>query len=102
LCLTRRIVIAICCDSRFLAAPPPEPWERDSANTGAESNGSSRPADPVRAVLDDPPSWLLAQIGEYRTDPDRHKNPISTAIAVEVFGTAQRWREVLPIVETEL
>jgi hypothetical protein len=63
------------------------------------AEGTSRANDPVRALLADPPEWLATQLAECRNDPDRLKKPTSTAIAMEVFGTAGRWREVEPILE---
>jgi putative DNA primase/helicase len=56
-------------------------------------------ADPVRALLAKPPEWLSAQLTRYREDPIRLKNPTCAAVAAEAFGTAQRWREVVPVLE---
>jgi hypothetical protein len=52
---------------------------------------------PVRALLADPPRWLADQLAKYREDPDRFASPTSAAVAAKVFGTAQRWREVMPV-----
>jgi len=57
---------------------------------------------PVREVLADPPPWLADQLAKYREDPDRWKKPTCAAIAAQVFGTAQRWREVMPVLEDVL
>jgi hypothetical protein len=68
---------------------------------GGEENGprfTSRETDQVRALLADPPEWLAVQ---YREDPVRLKKPTCTAVATEVFGTAQRWREVVPILDED-
>jgi putative DNA primase/helicase len=54
---------------------------------------------PVRSIVADPPVWLAPQLAKYRDDPERLKKPTATAIAAKVFGTAQRWREVAPVLE---
>jgi hypothetical protein len=66
-------------------SPPFRGDSDDSPDTGV-----------IVALLSNPPQWLEKQLAKYRADPDRFSKPTCSAIAVEVFGTAQRWREVMP------
>lgn len=56
---------------------------------------------PVRALLKDPPSWLSTQLERCRQDSGIIK-PTCSTIAYQAYGTATRWEEVKPAVESWL
>jgi hypothetical protein len=56
----------------------------------------------VASLFASPPSWLTKQIVEYRKDPDRHIQPLCTAVAAEVLGDATRGPEISDEVERAL
>jgi len=59
-------------------------------------------ANPVRALLADPPGWLAEELEKYRAEPERWVKPTCNSIAVEVFGSAHRWLEVKPVLEEHI
>jgi hypothetical protein len=48
----------------------------------------------VAAFFANPPSWLPTQLKVYRQDPERHFEPLCTAVAAEILGDGLRWEEV--------
>ncbi len=46
-------------------------------------------------LLADPPEWLAIQLTRCRANPGRLLKPTSATLAHEVYGTADRWREVI-------
>ncbi len=65
------------------------------------SNGSSAGSTPregleeVDRLLADPPGWLANQLTRCRANPERFLNPTSASVSTEVYGSADRWREVI-------
>ncbi len=57
-----------------------------------------RPQD-ASEMLADPPAWLAAQLERCRAKPDSLLKPTAVAISSEVYGSAERWREVLPVLD---
>ncbi len=73
--------------------PNREPCERDLDEYAANED--------VAAFLDDPPLWWYEQAAACWRDgelDERRLNPLASNIACEVYGSAHRWREVLPAV----
>jgi hypothetical protein len=58
----------------------------------------------VAGLFADPPEWLRLQIAESvkQGSPERLLNPLAIATSVELFGTPNDWREVLPEVRKAL
>ncbi len=65
-----------------------------SASSASVTNGFTCP---VQGLLEDPPGWLLTQLGKCREDPARFLKPTCATIAGEVFNTVTRWGEVEPV-----
>jgi putative DNA primase/helicase len=81
--------------------PQPSP-SSPSVPPGGGDPHAGRETEAVRELLEDPPSWLTAQLEECREAPSRFFNPTCSAIAADVFGSPARWREVEPILEAHL
>jgi hypothetical protein len=81
-------------------APNAQPPLSELSNS-YHDGGDSDCAEVVWRMLHDPPEWLIGQLEKYREDPDRFEKPTCTAIAASAFGTAQRWREVMPVLKEE-
>jgi hypothetical protein len=81
-------------------APNGQPPLSELSNS-YHDGGDSDCAEVVWRMLHDPPEWLIGQLEKYREDPDRFEKPTCTAIAASAFGTAQRWREVMPVLKEE-
>jgi AAA domain/NrS-1 polymerase HBD domain len=69
-------------------------------NAGA-ADKSPKPAT-VAEFFAQPPFWLAQQLEKYREDPDRHFEPLCTAVAAVVLEDGLRWEEVARDVEREL
>jgi AAA domain len=87
-------------DSGQLSSLSP-PLKGDSDDSPVTEGADSGSAEAVRKLLDEPPRWLAKQLADYREDPDRFEKPTCAAIAAKAFGTAQRWREVLPTLKEQ-
>ena len=70
-------------------------------NTDIRSGDSS---EEVFAFLAYPPDWFTRQAKECarKGAPERLLKPLAVALAYEVFGTTNRWSEVVPHVEAHL
>ncbi len=53
-------------------------------------------------LLADPPAWFVAQLERCRAKPDSLLKPTAVAISSEVYGSAERWREVLPVLDAHV
>jgi len=62
--------------------------------------GQERERGELAALLEDPPYWLADQLAKCREDPERWLSPTSSTIAAKLYGSAARWGEVKPILET--
>jgi AAA domain len=69
-----------------------------------DDDDSSEPADTstVAGFFANPPGWLPTQLKVYRENPEKHIQPLCTAVAAEVLGDGLRWEEVAEEVEREL
>jgi putative DNA primase/helicase len=72
-----------------------------------ETSGWFRPAaNPTprtpEDLLSDPPEWLASQLEQCRANPDSLCRPTAVAISTEVYGTAERWQEVLPVLDAHI
>jgi DNA-binding transcriptional ArsR family regulator len=56
----------------------------------------------VAELFANPPLWLPGQLAVYRQDPDRHIEPLCSAVAAVVLGDGARGPEVREEVEREL
>ena len=56
----------------------------------------------VAELFANPPLWLPGQLAVYRQDPDRHIEPLCSAVAAVVLGDGVRGPEVREEVEREL
>ncbi len=68
-------------------------------NLGEGEQETDDPGFAIEAYLKSSPSWLDSQLRKCAEDRDRFLKPTATTLAYEVFGTADRWREVLAKVE---
>jgi hypothetical protein len=71
----------------------------NDANRGGNLNrpSAAEPPDKVGRLLENPPGWLSEQLSRCREDPARWLNPTASAIAVHLYGSAARWREITPM-----
>jgi AAA domain len=53
----------------------------------------------VAGLFEEPPRWLLTQVGVYREDPQKHIEPLCAAVAAVVLGDGVRGPEVREEVE---
>lgn len=82
----------------FNASDPKEEYRQGESKPDLSSASSAKE---VIELVTDPPAWLLRQFDQCRTNPALIK-PTSSTIAYQVYGTAERWREVRPHVEARV
>ena len=70
-------------------------------NGAREGSVPPRPSPPVEDLFSDPPDWLAAQLDKCRED-ERVVNPTCSSVAYQLFGTAERWTEVEPVLRRRL
>jgi hypothetical protein len=74
-----------------------------SSSEHPRGNDGDDTKDPtVSGLFADPPEWLAKQIGVYRQDPERHLQPLCSAVAAVVFEDGDRAAEVRTEVEKAL
>jgi len=56
----------------------------------------------VAELFASPPPWLVKQLDVYRGDPERHIEPLCSAVAAAVLGDGDRGAAVRDKVEKEL
>jgi hypothetical protein len=58
-------------------------------------------ADQLAEYLENPPAWFRKQAASCaeQGSPERLVNPLANSVAIEVFGSPQRWREVKQAIE---
>jgi hypothetical protein len=77
----------------------PKPYTSSSKEETIDSKSRSpESTDPIRAILANPPPWLVDQLLLCRENTELRK-PTCCSVATVVFGTADRWREVMPILK---
>ena len=67
---------------------------------GSDSDDTSNPG--VSSLFANPPAWLPAQLEKYRENPERHIDPLCSAVAAVVLGDGDRGEEVREEVEKAL
>jgi hypothetical protein len=83
--------------------PPPVTVTDASKGNGNAAGGGwyayekPKPDTPER-LLADPPEWLTTQLDRSRNRPGLLK-PTAHAVSSEVYGTQERWQEVMPLLE---
>jgi DNA-binding transcriptional ArsR family regulator len=77
----------------LVSSSPVHPLGDDSDDTSPTT---------VSGLFANPPSWLVTQLGVYRTNPAHHLRPLCAAVATEVLLDATRWEEVRDEVERVL
>ncbi len=68
---------------------------------GTSGKPDRRPQD-ASELLADPPAWLAAQLGRCRANPDNLLKPTAAAVSDAIYGSAERWREVLLVLEAHI
>jgi hypothetical protein len=77
----------------LLSSSPPPP-------RGNDSDDNNKPT--VAELFAGPPPWLVTQLEAYRKDPERHIEPLCSAVAVVVLNDGARGTDVRDEVEKEL
>jgi len=77
----------------LVSSSPEHPRGSDSDDTKNQT---------VADLFGNPPDWLSRQLEVYRDNPERHLEPLCTAVAAVVLGDGVRWEEVREEVEEEL
>jgi hypothetical protein len=73
-----------------------------SSTTPRKSGDDENEPASVAGLFANPPDWLPKQLEVYRENPERHFEPLCTAVAAVVLGDSLRWQEVAEEVEREL
>jgi len=68
---------------------------------GSDGDDASSPST-VAELFASPPSWLVKQLDVYRGDPERHIDPLCSAVAAAVLGNGAGGDAVRAEVEKEL
>src|SRR5215212_4734789 len=84
--------------SASFAASAVKTQAKDSAGA---ADKSPKPAT-VAEFFAAPPFWLSQQLEVYHQDPERHFEPLCTAVAAVILKDGLRWEEVARDVEREL
>jgi hypothetical protein len=66
----------------------------------SDDDDNSKPT--VADLFANPPGWLPGSLKKYRENPERHIQPLCTAVAAVVLGEGLRWKEVKEEVEREV
>jgi hypothetical protein len=56
----------------------------------------------VSSLFANPPGWLPGSLEKYRENPERHIQPLCTAVAAVVLSDGLRWEEIREEVEKAL
>jgi hypothetical protein len=64
-----------------------------------ESTDDDNEQTTVAECFANPPNWLPKQLAKYRENPERHINPLCSAVAAVVLGDGARGPEVREEVE---
>jgi hypothetical protein len=78
-----------------LVAPAARPYKGSAASATPDT-------DTVAGFFANPPDWLPRSLEKYRENPERHIQPLCTAVAAAVLGEGLRWKEVKEEVEKEV
>ncbi|MDP9478366.1 MAG: bifunctional DNA primase/polymerase [Actinomycetota bacterium] len=75
---------------------------RDGNENGArEGSVPPHPSSPLDDFFSDPPDWLATQLDKCR-EHEKFVGPTCSSVAYEVFGTAARWAEAVPVLRRHL
>ncbi len=75
---------------------------RDGNENGArEGSAPPHPSSPLNDFFSDPPDWLATQLDKCR-EHEKFVGPTCSSVAYEVFGTAARWAEAVPVLRRHL
>jgi hypothetical protein len=73
-----------------------------NAPTGGWFGSEQRSYQSAAELLADPPAWLAAQLERCRAKPDSLLKPTAAAVSDAIYGSAERWREVLLVLEAHI
>lgn len=79
------------------------PTHAEWAKPGESATVADYQADQLAEFFAEPPKWFRDQAATIPAElPPRLVNPLANTVVIELFGSPQRWREILPAVEKKL